>query len=124
MQSVTGSLKVWLLRHSFVFICAGLVVFFSSWPVSSLFQLSAEEYANMADYTLSTGLPYKGKDFLEWRYGWLGVMFMMWFTALALFLTGPIFAWLRLRLEPEIMRRTLIGAILNRFKLKHTTAQT
>ena len=113
----------WVARHSYIFIVAGLVVFFSSFAVGSMFQLSDEEYEKMADYTLSTGLPYKGKDFLEWRYGGLEAMFTMWFAALGLFCTGAALAILRLRLEPELVQRTLIGAVLNFLRLKHTAAR-
>jgi hypothetical protein len=122
VQSFVGSRR-WVLRHSYVFIVAGLAVFFSSWPVSSLFQLNEEEYTKMAEYTLSTGLPYKGKDFLEWRYGWLDVMFMMWFTSLALFCVGAMLAWLRLRLEPDLIQSSIIGRIFKFLRLKHTVTQ-
>ena len=123
MQSSAKKSLHWVARHSYIFIVAGLVVFFSSFPVSSIFQLSDEEYEKMADYTLSTGLPYKGKDFLEWRYGGLEVMFTMWFAALGLSCVGAMLAWLRLRLEPEFVQSTLVGAIVNFLRLKHTATR-
>ncbi len=108
----------WAVRHYYVFIIiAGIIVFLSAGPVSSLYQLSDEEYAKMAEYTLSTGLPYKGKDFLEWRYGPLGVLFFMWSAALALVLAGTVIGGLRLGLDP-------LGTVFNFFKLKHTAAGT
>jgi hypothetical protein len=54
-------------------------MFILAYPVSSLTRLSPEEYKTMAEYTFSTGLDYKGKDFLEWRYGWLDVIYDMMF---------------------------------------------
>lgn len=72
------------------------MMYFLAGPVSSLYRLSAEEYEKMAEYTLSTGLPYKGKDFLEWRYGFLGVYLNMLYAGLALVLASTIVVGLKL----------------------------
>ena len=97
------------------------MIYFSAGPVSSLRQLSDEEYTKMAEYTLSTGLPYKGKDFLEWRYGWLGVYFWLSVTGLAVVLTGAIFGVRRFWLDSEVEQRKRLAGI---FKLEHTRAET
>ena len=97
------------------------MIYFSAGPVSGLFQLGDEEYAKMAEYTLSTGLPYKGKDFLEWRYGWLGVYFVTSVAGLAIVLAGTILGVRRLWFDSGVEQRKQLAAI---FKLKHTRAET
>jgi hypothetical protein len=97
------------------------MIYFSASPVSSLFQLNDEEYSKMAEYTLSTGLPYKGKDFLEWRYGWLGVYFWVSVTGFAIVLAGTILGVRRLWIDSGVEQRKQLADI---FKLKHARAET
>jgi hypothetical protein len=68
----------WPVRHYYTVLgIAGIAMFVLAYPVSNLFRLSPEEYRIMAEYAFEHDMKYKGKDFLEWRYGWFNVVWYM-----------------------------------------------
>ena len=92
----------WAIRHSYVFIAlTGVAMIFLASPVARMYQLSPEEYALASDFD-EKGLNYKGKNFLEWRYGPLSVFLGMLYVgcaflaaAIVLFTTMQVRAYLR-----------------------------
>jgi hypothetical protein len=70
----------WFVSHYYNLLgLTGIAMFVLAYPVSNLFRLSPEEQELAAEY-FEMGLPYKGKDIVNWRHDWLDVMLNMIFV--------------------------------------------
>jgi hypothetical protein len=68
-------------------VISGFAVYFLAGPVAPTIRLNAEEYAHASQLDVE-GQQYKGRDFLDWRYGWLNIMFSLWYLTIALVVAG------------------------------------